>query len=263
MRVLARSVTTRRGRRPPPAVLLRRWTVLVAALAALAIIIAVAVPSSAPKPHRDASGHNHSNLTGSSGSRPPAKAPNTAHLVATVPRWRLPSPVSRAVVLADGSDILVLGGLTTGDVSSAAVERLQPDTGVSGVAGELSIAVHDAAGAVLRSHFVVFGGGAGTSLASVQSWTPRSSSIVGSLPAARSDLSAGTVGSLAYVLGGFDGQSLQKEVLSTRDGVTFRRRGNAGATSALRRRRIVEERDLDRRGPVGHEREQQCRWPDE
>ena len=43
------------------------------------------------------------------------------------------------MVLADGPDIFVLGGLTTGDVSSAAVDRLQPGTGSSGVAGELSI----------------------------------------------------------------------------------------------------------------------------
>ncbi len=115
----------------------------------------------------------------------------------------------------------MLGGLTTGDVSSASVERLQPATGLSGVAGELSIAVHDAAGAELRSHFVVFGGGAGTSLASVQSWTRASSAVISALPVARSDLSSATIGSVAYVLGGFDGQKLQDEVLSTSDGVTF------------------------------------------
>jgi hypothetical protein len=222
MRVLARSVTTRRPRRPPPAVLIRRWTFLVAAVAVLVIIIAVVVPSNGPKPHRAGSAARYrSNVTRSARSKAPSKTPATARLVATVPRWRLASPVSRAVVVADGSDILVLGGLTTGDVSSAAVERVQPATGLSGVAGELSIAVHDAAGAVLGPHFVVFGGGAGTSLASVQSWTPASSAVVGSLPTARSDLSVGTVGSVAYVLGGYDGQSLEKQVLSTRDGVTF------------------------------------------
>jgi len=206
-------------------VLIRRWAVLVAVVAVLVIVIVGAVSSAAPKPHRAASRHNQSDLTGSSRTKPPATTPSAPHLVATVTHWRLRSPVSRAVVLADGSNILVLGGLTTGDVSSAAVERLQPTTGLSGVAGELSIAVHDAAGAVLRSHFVVFGGGAGTSLASVQSWSPTSSSVVGALPAARSDLSTAAVGPVVYVLGGFDGQSLQKNVLSTRDGVTFQTTG--------------------------------------
>lgn len=251
MRALAHPVTTRpRGRRPPPQVttrprrrhlapeatrprrsrpprqvLIRRWVVLLAAVAALVIVISLVASSGGSKPRHAGSSKPASKQTGSTRNPPPSTRPSSPKLDATVASWHLTLPTSRAVVLADGSDILVLSGLTTGDVSSAAVERLQPNAGLSGVAGELSIAVHDAAGAELGSHFVVFGGGAGSSLASVQSWTRTSSSVIGALPVARSDLSAATVGSKAYLLGGFDGQTLQNEVLSTSDGVTFRDAG--------------------------------------
>jgi hypothetical protein len=226
MRALARPVPTHRlGHRPPPQVLVRRWAVLLAALAALVVVISLVASSGGQSPKRAGAPHKPSRSSRSTGSGPTSTSTASAPLVATVARWHLSSPTSRAVVLADGSEILVLGGLTTGDVSTASVERVQPGAGTNGVAGELSIAVHDAAGAELQSHFVVFGGGAGSSLASVQSWTPTSSSVVGALPVARSDLSAATIGTVAYVLGGFDGQKLQTEVLSTSDGVSFRNVG--------------------------------------
>jgi hypothetical protein len=128
-------------------------------------------------------------------------------------------------VLADGPDALVLGGLTRGDVSTTAVERIDPVTGTGGRAGTLDLAVHDAAGALLGGRSVVFGGGSSTTLATVQAFTGQTTTILGRLPQPRSDLAAAVVGSQAYVLGGFDGTHLVPSVVATTDGTTFKSAG--------------------------------------
>ncbi|HWC39522.1 MAG TPA: kelch repeat-containing protein [Acidimicrobiales bacterium] len=129
--------------------------------------------------------------------------------------------MSRAVVLSDGADILVLGGLARGDVSTAAVERINPATGAGTRAGSLALAVHDAAGALLGGRSLVFGGGSSTTVPTVQAFTGQTATTVGRLPEPRSDVAAVVVGNRAYVLGGFDGTRLVPSVVGTTDGVTF------------------------------------------
>src|SRR5438067_13486878 len=60
---------------------------------------------------------------------------------------RLPAPVSRAVVVAEGDRLIVLGGLSAGSSSVAGVYRVDPSTGASEHLGDLAVATHDAAGA--------------------------------------------------------------------------------------------------------------------
>lgn len=117
--------------------------------------------------------------------------------------------------------MLLLGGLVTGDVSTADVVAVQPDQGSSLIVGALAAAVHDAAGAVLGGRALVFGGGTAASVATVQAWTSGTGTVLGQLPEPRSDVAAATVGSTAYVLGGYTGSALVPTVLSTGDGVTF------------------------------------------
>jgi N-acetylneuraminic acid mutarotase len=124
-------------------------------------------------------------------------------------------------VLADGSDILVLGGLARGDVSTAAVERIDPATGAGDRAGNLALAVHDAAGVPLGGQSLVFGGGSSTTVATVQAFTGQATTTLGRLPEPRSDVAAAVVGNRAYVLGGFDGTRLVPSVVGTTDGATF------------------------------------------
>ena len=134
----------------------------------------------------------------------------------------LPAPVSRPVVLPDGSGFLILGGLATGDVSTARIVAVDPESGRSQLAGSLAVAVHDSAGAELHGEWFVFGGGSFSTVSEVQAWTAGKATDLGRLPEARSDLSAATTGATAYVLGGFDGSTLTPDVLATTDGVTFR-----------------------------------------
>ena len=159
------------------------------------------------------------------GKGPAATAPPSGPVTTALAPWSLPAPTSRAVVLADGGHLLVLGGLTTGDVSTSSVSELDPETGaVSGV-GRLGSAVHDAAGALIGGRAYVFGGGAASTVATVQAWDPAAGGTAaraGALPQARSDVAAVTVGSTTYVLGGFDGSALTGSILATTDGTSFR-----------------------------------------
>ncbi len=145
-----------------------------------------------------------------------------SRLVIALTSWRLPSPVSRAVVLAYGRRIVVLGGLASGDVSTDAIWRVDPTSGSATRLGQLTTAVHDAAGAAFGNRIDVFGGGSFSTVATVQSLVGHSTSSGAALPTPRSDLAAATIGSRTYVLGGFDGTSLQRPILETTDGSHFR-----------------------------------------
>jgi N-acetylneuraminic acid mutarotase len=130
--------------------------------------------------------------------------------------------MSRAVAVLSGSRIVVLGGLTTGDVTTGHVVAIDPNSWTSIRDGALRQPVHDASGAELRGHAVVFGGGSNVEVAATQSWTDGSTRLVGRLPAPRSDSSSVTIGGTAYVVGGFDGSQMARAVLATRDGRDFR-----------------------------------------
>lgn len=134
----------------------------------------------------------------------------------------LPQPASRAVAMLAGSRIRVLGGLTTGDVTTGSVVAVDPHSWTSVVDGQLSQPVHDASGAWLAGHAVVFGGGAATEMASAQQMVGRTSQVIGALPSPRSDSAAVTIGGTAYVVGGFDGSNMTRAVVATTTGRSFR-----------------------------------------
>lgn len=131
------------------------------------------------------------------------------------------APVSRAVAVDVGNRIVVLGGLTSGDVTTGRVVAVNPSMWTSSVAGQLREPVHDASGASLGGQAVVFGGGSSTEVANTQQWTSGTSRIVGALPGPRSDSAAVTIGSTSYVVGGFDGARMARAVLATTNGRSF------------------------------------------
>ena len=148
----------------------------------------------------------------------PAPPPRVdAHRVAS-----LPAGLSRTVAVRRGGDILLLGGLTSGDVTTGRIWRFDPRSGRTAQSGSLTEPVHDASGALLDGAALVFGGGAATEVADVQAWSANRDRVVGRLPAGRSDSAAAVVDGTAYVLGGFDGSRLLRDVLATRNGRTVR-----------------------------------------
>jgi Kelch motif len=162
----------------------------------------------------------------STASRSQAPRPRAPSVSARVLRLKLPTPTSRAVVIAEGSSLIVAGG-ETATSSTTAILLVDPVTGRIRTIGALVAPGHDAAGVRLPVGDLVFGGGISASVTTVQristSVAFARATVVGQLPRPRSDLVVARVGGLAYVLGGYDGSLLQTDVLSTPDGAHFRR----------------------------------------
>jgi hypothetical protein len=161
-------------------------------------------------------------------ARPPSRGPadpgsSSLVLQVTPAPYQLPAGISRENVLADGSQLLILGGLTSPSASTDVVTALDPVTGATHAAGRLAAATHDAAGAMVGGQPFVFGGGSATSVATVQAVTPgRVAAVAGSLPSVRSDVTGVTMGPVTYLVGGYDGSTYSREVLATTDGRHFR-----------------------------------------
>ena len=149
--------------------------------------------------------------------------PTAVSLNASLEPWKLSAAVSRPVVLPDRRGFVVLGGLETGDSSTSRIVRVNPSNGRSRIAGNLALAVHDSAGAVIGHHFFVFGGGSVATVSIVQAWKPNSAKEVAKLPVGRSDLSAATLDGTTYIVGGWNGSAISPAVLATRNGLHFKR----------------------------------------
>ncbi len=147
--------------------------------------------------------------------------------------WQLPAAVSRESVVAGGSGFTVLGGLAPSSASVATVDAVDPITGSVLPAGTLPHPVHDAAAVTLGASTYVLGGGTPDTVATIQSFPSGrpagtgtvAGSVSGQLPRPRSDLAVATVhderGTVAYVVGGYDGTDYLPGVLATSDGVRF------------------------------------------
>ncbi len=143
--------------------------------------------------------------------------------------WQLPSALSRATAYAapgGAGQVVLVGGLTASSSSTAAVTDVAVPGGATSPVGSLATAGHDAGGAVLGGHFLVFGGGDQSSVDTVQSLpvntNGQTATVVGRLPQPRSDATAVVVGATAYVIGGYDGTRADPQVLATSNGRSFR-----------------------------------------
>jgi len=138
--------------------------------------------------------------------------------------WQLIAPISREVILPGTrpNQLLIAGGLSGSGSSDSGIYALDTKNGQLALIGSLGTATHDAAGSLLGTHALVFGGGNLAPSASTQGFTTSGSALgSGSLPQARADAVGITVGATAYVIGGYDGPSLDAEVLATTDGLHF------------------------------------------
>ena len=123
------------------------------------------------------------------------------------PAGQLTAPLQNAVGAGlGGGRVLVAGGLTAADTSTAAI--VIAAAGSARALGQLPVAVHDAAAVRLGTTVYVFGGGDGVAEHSeIVSIDPASgrTATAGRLPAPSSDQAAASVGSAAYVVGGYTG----------------------------------------------------------
>lgn len=155
----------------------------------------------------------------------PSATPRPTRLRVRRPRWRLPQPLGREAVVAQGagSPVVVAGGLLAGNASSSSSYTLDLGTGHVTPLPDLPVDVHDTAGVLLGGRTLVLGGGNASEQAVVQARRGGRWRVDGRLPAARSDLAAVVAGGRAYVIGGYDGGSpALGDVLASRDGRAWR-----------------------------------------
>jgi hypothetical protein len=187
------------------------------------VLTAVLMMSAACSSSRQGSAHSvTTRARAATPSTTTRRLPTLVSISASREPWTLVSAVSRPVVLPSGRDFVVLGGLTTGDESTAAIVEVDPNTGASRTPGHLGVAVHDSAGAVIGNRFFVFGGGSFDTVSLVQASSGGSATDAARLPEARSDLSAAALNGTTYIVGGFDGTAMTPAILATTDGVSFR-----------------------------------------
>ena len=206
---------------------MRRWRVL-PAFGALVVVLAACsgpVASAHPGAAHPGAAHPGAGYRTSAAARTPA--PVTAapprEVTATLAPFRLPTPVSRPVVLPSGGGLLSVGGLSAAGTTTPVILRIDLPSGRVTTTGRLAEGVHDAGGAVVAGRYLIFGGGSTTVSSSVQDVTPGSAPrLVGRLPTPRADLvvAAGPRGP-AYLLGGYDGHTGLAGVLRTTNGTSF------------------------------------------
>jgi Kelch motif protein len=138
--------------------------------------------------------------------------------------WRLRVPLSREVVLprAGARGLVVLGGLTSNGSSTDGVAVIDTHDGHLTPHGTLLQATHDAAGAALGAQMLVIGGGTTAPAGSTQIETGARVARGGSLTAPRADAGAVAIGRTVYVVGGYDGSAMDREVVATTDGRRYR-----------------------------------------
>jgi hypothetical protein len=175
------------------------------------------------------------NGLGAGGKEDPSRVGSTTDVKTTRPvlpaavesgllPWGLRAPLSREVVLPQSGTrgLVVLGGLESGDASTAAVALLDTRNGVFSPHGTLVHATHDAAGAVLGARRLVIGGGTTAPAGSIQIQIGTRVAPGGALAAPRADAGAVTIGRSVYLVGGYDGSAMDPEVVATTDGRAYR-----------------------------------------
>jgi N-acetylneuraminic acid mutarotase len=117
---------------------------------------------------------------------------------------RLPEARSGIAASPFGSSIFVAGGLSAAGTSTDTVFRIDP-AGTALTAGSMPSPIHDAAAAQVTGRLLVFGGGQTEGSDRIVQVLPPPARLIGALPQPLSDLDAVTVGSVTYVLGGWNG----------------------------------------------------------
>ncbi len=136
--------------------------------------------------------------------------------------WQIAAPISREIILPGaGAKLMLLGGLN-GSTSASGVYSLNTINGALHQVGSLRAPVHDSVGAVVGGRDVVFGGGSPATVRAVESYPTAAATALGALPTPRSDAGIATLGSVTYIVGGYNGQQADAAVLSTTDGRAYK-----------------------------------------
>jgi hypothetical protein len=122
-------------------------------------------------------------------------------------------PAARSGIAASvlGGRIIVSGGLDDAGISTDTVLGID-SAGRTSTLAALPVPVHDAASAVLAGRLVLFGGGQSEGSDRIVQVHPGAPHLLGNLPQPLSDLTATTIGSTAYVAGGWNGADTNRNI---------------------------------------------------
>ena len=185
----------------------------------LSVVLLALVGCSHAAPHAT-TGHPQPRRSATPSAR--TSAPAAERLRVARAGFRLPVALGREVAISDGTDVVVAGGLVSGDSSLGTAYRIDPRRGRSAPMPDLPVPVHDASGGVAGAHPLVIGGGNATEQSTVQGYDGNRWRVVGHLPQPRSDSVAATVAGRVLVLGGYAGtRPAEPDILSTFDGASW------------------------------------------
>jgi N-acetylneuraminic acid mutarotase len=196
---------------------------LLAAVVALVYGIVSLVSSSAP-PVRHAASKKKSPVARNRPTPARRRSPTAPPaVVAGLFSWHLPNPIGGEVLVASSTtdQLLLAGGVSAAGSTDSGVYSLLTSNGTLVPLANLPLATQNAAGSMLGGEMIVLGGGQTVPSADSQGFDGTSSSLVGLLPEARADAAAVLVDGTIYLVGGYDGSSLDAEVLATTNGKTF------------------------------------------
>jgi YVTN family beta-propeller protein len=135
----------------------------------------------------------------------------------------LPAPVQDAAAASSGSDLVLLGGLTSADTSTNRILIARPAGARN--SGALPTALHDAAAVELGSSTYLFGGGDGIrqldAIVRVEAATGATADV-GRLPSPSSDQAGAEIAGTAYVVGGYTGSRWLDTIVAWRPGMSAR-----------------------------------------
>jgi hypothetical protein len=136
-------------------------------------------------------------------------------------------PAARSGIAASVLDgrIVVIGGLDDAGVSTDTAFALD-SAGRTRTLAALPTPVHDAASAVLAGRLMLFGGGQSEGSDRIVQVSPGAPHLVGNLPQPLSDLTATTIGSTAYVAGGWNGTDTNRDIYAVSPAGAVSRRGS-------------------------------------
>lgn len=202
----------------------RRRGVVTAGVAVVVVAVVAACNGATRSAAGTSAGHSRQEQTRQAGGT--ATYQSLAAVESGLLPWHLPLPLSREVVLpARHGQFTILGGLTSGNASTADVYSVEPATGAVGKTGTLTAPLHDAAAAVSGGQALVMGGGTPVTTGGVQRFPlggrGGTATTAGSLPAPRSDAGAVTIGGTTYLAGGYDGSKPDAAVLATANGRSY------------------------------------------
>jgi hypothetical protein len=209
-----------------------RLAVLSAGLVVLIIIISLVVSSGSSGPAATGPGQHKTTTSTTQPQSGTTSAKGVPGVVGQLLSWHLDGSLSRSVVLpaADGQSLIVVGGLDASGSSGQGIYDVNSSSGTPIQVGNLVAPVYNAGGCVLSGKGYVFGGASTTTpLTTVQvlpnlggtATTTTTAASLGPLPLARSEESAVTIGTTAYLVGGFDGTTVDPAVIATTDGTHF------------------------------------------